>query len=70
MNFRTLSDSSTQDGDEDRLMQRLEAVMRIPDGVTTGFKRRRSSGLLFRIRRRIRLGEPPAAFTPSGHSPD
>jgi hypothetical protein len=42
--------------DEELLKQRLAAVVNISsDRTTTGFRRRRSSGLLFQIRRRIQL---------------
>jgi hypothetical protein len=44
--------------DDELLKQRLAAVVNIPsDRPTTGFRRRRSSGLLFQIRRKIQLHE-------------
>lgn len=42
--------------DEELLRQRLAAVVNISgDRTPTGFRRRRSSGLLFEIRRKIQL---------------
>lgn len=42
--------------DDELLKQRLAAVVNISsDRPTTGFRRRRSSGLLFQIRRKIQL---------------
>jgi len=42
--------------DDEVLKQRLAAVVNISsDRTTTGFRRRRSSGLLFQIRRKIQL---------------
>ena len=45
--------------DDELLKQRLAAVVNISgDRTTTGFRRRRSSGLLFQIRRKIQLDGP------------
>jgi hypothetical protein len=55
------ADGSRHLTDDELLKQRLAAVA--PEGnplTTTGFRRRRSSGLLFQIRRRIRRREPTA----------
>jgi hypothetical protein len=42
--------------DDEMLKQRLAAVVNISsDRTTTGFRRRRSSGLLFQIRRKSQL---------------
>jgi len=47
-------------GDEEILTQRLAAVGNVSnERSTTGFRRRRSSGLLFQIRRKIRRAEVP-----------
>jgi hypothetical protein len=44
--------------DDELLKQRLAAVVNISgDRTTTGFRRGRSSGLLFQIRRKIRLAD-------------
>jgi len=52
----TPADTSNQVSDEDVLKQRLAAVVNISgDRTPTGFRRRRSSGLLFQIRRKIHL---------------
>jgi hypothetical protein len=52
--------------DEDLLKKRLAAVVNISnERATTGFRRRRSSGLLFQVRRRIRRdGAPTASIEP------
>jgi len=64
-------DPSRQGGDDELLMQRLAAVVRISsDRTPTGFRRRRSSGLLFQIRRRIRRAEPLASLMPPAYPPD
>jgi hypothetical protein len=60
-------DPVTQAGDDDLLQQRLAlAVARSGESATTRFRRRRSSGLLFQIRRRIRRAAPLATFVPPG----
>jgi hypothetical protein len=52
----TPADAANQVSDEDVLKQRLAAVVNISrDRTPTGFRRRRSSGLLFQIRRKIQL---------------
>lgn len=52
------ADEGDHFSDEELLKQRLAAVVNIPgDRTTTGFRRRRSSGLLFQIRRKIQLQE-------------
>jgi hypothetical protein len=52
----TPSDAAIRVSDEDLLRQRLAAVVNISgDRTPTGFRRRRSSGLLFQIRRKIHL---------------
>ena len=49
-------DAGNHASDEEVLKQRLAAVVNISsDRTTTGFRRRRSSGLLFQIRRKIQL---------------
>jgi len=56
-------DPSAHGSDDDLLMQRLAAAVRISnDRTTTGFRRRRSSGLLFQIRRRMRPAEQVASL--------
>jgi len=58
-------DPSAHGADDDLPMQRLAAAVRISsDRTTTGFRRRRSSGLLFQIQRRMRRAEPLASFIP------
>jgi len=50
------ADAGDHFSDADLLMRRLAAVVNISgDRTTTGFRRRRSSGLLFQIRRKIQL---------------
>lgn len=52
----TPADAGNRVSDEDLLKQRLAAVVNISsDRTPIGFRRRRSSGLLFQIRRKIRL---------------
>jgi hypothetical protein len=54
-----LADRGRQIPDDELLKQRLAAVATGGNPVTAkGFRRRRSSGLLFQIRRRIRHAEP------------
>jgi hypothetical protein len=49
--------------DEDLLKKRLAAVVNVSnERSTTGFRRRRSSGLLFQVRRRIRRDAVPATL--------
>ena len=49
-------DAGDHVSDEELLKRRLAAVVNISgDRTTTGFRRRRSSGLLFQIRRKIQL---------------
>jgi hypothetical protein len=49
--------------DEDLLKQRLAAAVNVlNERSTTGFRRRRSSGLLFQVRRRIGRDAAPAAL--------
>jgi hypothetical protein len=49
-------DAANQVSEEDVLKQRLAAVVNISgDRTPTGFRRRRSSGLLFQIRRKIQI---------------
>ena len=56
MTETTPADAANQVPDEDVLKQRLAAVVNISgDRTPTGFRRRRSSGLLFQIRRKIQL---------------
>jgi hypothetical protein len=56
MTETTPADAANQVSDEDVLKERLAAVVNISgDRTPTGFRRRRSSGLLFQIRRRIQL---------------
>jgi hypothetical protein len=56
MTETTPADAANQVSDEDVLKQRLAAVVNISgDRTPTGFRRRRSSGLLFQIRRKIQL---------------
>ncbi|HEY4845687.1 MAG TPA: hypothetical protein VII89_08335 [Candidatus Dormibacteraeota bacterium] len=65
------ADPGGRAADEDLLMQRLAEVVTVSSGrATTSFKRRRSSGLLFQIRRRMRRAGPLASFMPPGHPPD
>jgi hypothetical protein len=64
-------DPGSQGGDDELLMQRLAAVVRISsDRTPTGFRRRRSSGLLFQIRRRVGRAGPLGSFMPPVYSPD
>ena len=50
------ADAADHVSDEDVLRQRLAAVVNISgDRTPSGFRRRRSSGLLFQIRRKIQL---------------
>jgi hypothetical protein len=56
MTEATPVDGANQVSDEDVLKQRLAAVVNISgDRTPTGFRRRRSSGLLFQIRRKIQI---------------
>jgi hypothetical protein len=49
-------DAGDHVSDAEVLKQRLAAVVNISsDRTTTGFRRRRSSGLLFQIRRKIQV---------------
>lgn len=49
--------------DEELLKQRLAAVVNVfNEQSTTGFRRRRSSGLLFQVRRRMRCDEAPVTL--------
>jgi hypothetical protein len=52
----TPADAANQVSDDDVLKRRLAAVVNISgDRTPTAFRRRRSSGLLFQIRRKIQL---------------
>jgi hypothetical protein len=56
MTEATPVDGANQVSDEDVLKQRLAAVVNISgDRTPTGFRRRRSSGLLFQIRRKMQI---------------
>jgi hypothetical protein len=56
--------------DDHVLMQRLAAVAHVSDEpAITSFRRRRSSGLLFQIRRRLRHGQFPTSSVPVAHPP-
>jgi hypothetical protein len=52
----TPADAGDHVSDDELLKQRLAAVVNISgDRTPTGFRRRRSSGLLFQIRRKLQL---------------
>ncbi|HEV3461776.1 MAG TPA: hypothetical protein VG413_07020 [Candidatus Dormibacteraeota bacterium] len=55
----TPADAANKVSDDDVLKQRLAAVVNISgDRTPSGFRRRRSSGLLFQIRRKIQSDGP------------
>ena len=67
MGRRVIGDKPAKRGDnaadQELLKQRLATVVNVSnERSTTGFRRRRSSGLLFQVRRRIRRDEAPATL--------
>lgn len=64
---RQPADPADQVADDELLRQRLAAVSHLStERTTAAFRRRRSSGLLFQIRRKVQRAEMPAAFMRPG----